>query len=55
MGFDVTAKTRRLTNSQHTFLQSLVDAFLQEVGVTQVLDFMSEQPTGPQTLVVEKE
>jgi hypothetical protein len=44
MGFDVTAKTRRLTNPQHTFPQSLVEAFLQEVGVQQVsiYDFMSE-------------
>jgi hypothetical protein len=46
MGFDVVAKMRRLTthNSQHTFPQSLVDAFPQEVGVRNysISDFMSE-------------
>jgi len=42
MGFDVTAKTRRLTNPQHTFLQSLVDAFLQEVGRYTSIRFMSK-------------
>ena len=55
MGFDVTAKTRRLTNSQHTFSAILGGRLPSGGRCYTSIRFMSEQATGPQMLVVEKE